>query len=150
MLLFPLRSYLFIEQYELKTLNTFSPSNSTFCWSTMWLQHFHNMYLYHADTLKQNYCTCGQCEHDSLLHAHTVLSFKNANIDVGRLFRWTSRKRKKDNGRRTHLTASVQSRCQLQASFNLRVWTTAWAGSGRIHASRLLWRPLAQTGFSIL
>lgn len=38
---------------------------------------------------------------------------------------------------------------RLQASFNRRVWTTAWAGWGRIHTSPLTRKaPLHQTGFS--
>lgn len=86
------------------------------------------------------------------LDAHIVLGFKNTRITtvilVGCLA-GTHVTEKKDNRRgRTHLTASVQKSCQLQASFNLRVWTTAWAGSGRIHTSHLLSRPSAQTGFS--
>lgn len=37
---------------------------------------------------------------------------------------------------------------QLQASLNVRVWTTAWTGSGRIHTSHFCSRPSLQTGFS--
>lgn len=50
---------------------------------------------------------------------------KNVNSNLGSCLAGSHVTEKDNEGRRTHLTASVQRSCQLQASFNLRVWTTA-------------------------
>ncbi len=102
----------------------------------------------YTETQKQSFCICRWCEYDSLSDALFVLAFKDDNSNLGSCLAGNHVTEKDNGGRRIHLTSSVQKSCQLQASFNLRVWTTAWAGSGRIHTSHLLSRPSAQTGFS--
>lgn len=62
---------------------------------------------------------------------------------------WKSRHRKRQWDERNSPCSIPPKGRRLQASFNVRVWTTAWAGWGRIHTSPLTRKaPLHQTGFS--
>lgn len=131
-------------------LNTSLFSNSSFFWSATWLQ---------PPTTE---VTSGTVKARVLRHARRserwltrrerkknlkVWDWGSGNLD--RMVGWKSRHRKRQWDERNSPCSIPPTGRRLQASLNVRVWTTAWAGWGRKHTSPLTRKtPQHQTGFS--
>lgn len=131
-------------------LNTSPFSNSSFFWWATWLQPSTTEVT--SETIKAGLLQHAKWSERWLTRWKRkknpkVWEWGNGNLN--RMFGWKSRHRKRQWQQRNSPCSIPPKGRQLQASFNVRVWTTAWAGWGRIHTSPLTRKaPLHQTGFS--